>query len=118
MKTFGFFLIIGSILLGIYSFNMDTTVALDNSLSNDYTYSLPERVHNIGLMQERQNLFILSGVLFIAGVILISLGKDKQMDNIKCPNCAEYVKTEAIICKHCGSSLNHDSGFDIEKYRK
>ena len=44
--------------------------------------------------------------------------KNKQMGNTKCPNCAEYVKTEAIICKHCGSNLNDDSGFDIEKYRK
>ena len=42
----------------------------------------------------------------------------KRGNITKCPNCAEYVKTEAIICKHCGSSLNDDSGFDIEKYRK
>jgi hypothetical protein len=23
----------------------------------------------------------------------------------KCPKCAEYVKAEATLCKHCGSSI-------------
>jgi hypothetical protein len=27
----------------------------------------------------------------------------------KCPACAEYVKTEATKCKHCGSALAVDS---------
>ena len=101
---------------------MDTTVPLNNSLSDDspYSYTLPERVHNIGLMQERQNLLILSCVLFIGGIIMVSFSKDEKEkdDETKCPHCAEYVKTEAIVCKHCGLTLNNDSDFDIEKFRR
>lgn len=36
----------------------------------------------------------------------------------RCPYCAEYVKQEAIVCKHCGRNLGSgDSDFDIERYR-
>jgi hypothetical protein len=46
------------------------------------------------------------------------LGKLKRSGNTKqCPNCAEYVKPEARVCKHCGYSFGSDSGFDLEKYR-
>lgn len=79
MKIFGFFLIICSFVLGVYSYNMDTTVEVNNTWSDDTeNYQLPERVHNIGLLQERQNLFILSGVLFIAGIILVSISKEDK----------------------------------------
>lgn len=44
-------------------------------------------------------------------------GKERKLGNTrKCPYCAEYVKPEAKVCKHCGRNLD-GSGFDIEKYR-
>lgn len=36
----------------------------------------------------------------------------------KCPYCAEFVKEEARICKHCGRRLNDgESDFDIDRFR-
>lgn len=29
-----------------------------------------------------------------------------------CPMCAEIIKKEAIVCKHCGSNLSKDQGND------
>lgn len=28
-----------------------------------------------------------------------------RLRRVKCPKCAEYVKSEALLCKHCGSEL-------------
>ena len=39
-------------------------------------------------------------------------------DTKKCPYCAEFVKSDAIVCKHCGRSLETDSNFDIERFRR
>ena len=36
----------------------------------------------------------------------------------KCPYCAEFVKPDALICKHCGSNLSNNSGFNIENFRQ
>ena len=63
-----------------------------------------------------------SGVLgFVAGLLLGPLGivaacfmgNEKQAeanriasgDNKKCPRCAELVKVDALVCKHCGNEF-------------
>jgi hypothetical protein len=70
---------------------------------------------------------------FIMGVLLgpigflISLGTSANKDELRkrsgdtkqCPYCAEYVKKEAIVCKHCGRRIEDiDSGFNIENFRR
>jgi hypothetical protein len=66
---------------------------------------------------------------FILGVLLGPIGlliaffssdndqakREKTGHTKKCPFCAEYVKFDAIICKHCGRSFTIDSDFNFDK---
>lgn len=42
----------------------------------------------------------------------------KLGDTKKCPYCAEYVKQDAIVCKHCGRTLDGNTNFELENFRK
>ena len=61
-------------------------------------------------------LFLLP-ITFVHSLIL---GRDDR----KCPHCAELVKLEATVCKHCGSELDSKSTSDrpiskvaLERYK-
>jgi hypothetical protein len=40
----------------------------------------------------------------LAGLFLIALPRGTRGQR-KCPSCAEYIKTEATVCKHCGMAV-------------
>lgn len=95
----------------LFGFNIDTSVATD----------FGSRVNNIGLMNQKQNVIILGGVLLIVGALLLSLSgsENAPTENSegyrKCPSCAEVVKAEAKICKHCQQPLPSMSEVKAER---
>ena len=70
----GILLIVVGCIVGFFAWNMDTTVESGGKTIDIGALStnLPtSRVHNIGLMAERQNRLILSGILSLAGILLV-----------------------------------------------
>jgi hypothetical protein len=76
MKTIGIILLSIGIILGIYALTMDVSVKVDYPGGNPY--GLPDRVNNLGLMNDRQNYSIFAGVLSIIGIVLVLIPKKRQ----------------------------------------
>ena len=68
MKNLGILIMFLGILLLTHAFTMDTTVKVDYQGNNQL--NLPERVNNIGLMDDKHNYMILGGILAILGVLI------------------------------------------------
>lgn len=65
---------------------------------------------------------------FVLGVLLGPIGllityfssdnestkRERSGNTKKCPYCAEFVKQEAIVCKHCGRNLREDASSNID----
>jgi RNA polymerase subunit RPABC4/transcription elongation factor Spt4 len=96
MRTVGKILLIVGVLVACFAlFVFDTAVVtIDGSL-----------VNNIGLMSDRQNLIIVGGFVFIAGLLILLFGAKDSRNLVNCPECKELVIKDATICKHCGVKL-------------
>lgn len=105
MKVTGIILLAIGVIAFFVGVSMDTTIA---------TGFGGQRVHNIGLMNDRQNAIIVAGVLAVIGAIFVGFSKKSQpasenaTDNSSvriCPYCAETVKAAATICRFCQKEL-------------
>lgn len=111
MKKIGILALIIGIIGLIGALSMDTTVESRNS--ND-------RIYNIGLMNEQQNiLFVFIAVAIVGVVILVSNNRktqslppplgpepiDSNQARRTCPFCAESIKAQAVVCRYCSRDV-------------
>jgi hypothetical protein len=98
LKTFGLWLFVLGVVALAVAFGFDTTVE---------TGFGPGRVHNIGLMNQKQNIMLLGVALTIVGAIFIGFGSRRTLQpehhdaTRTCPHCAEVIKKEAKVCRFC-----------------
>lgn len=97
MKNAGWVLSLLGLFLGVYAlFFMDVSVMLQDGT----------RINNIGLLSQRQNLVIISVVLFVGGIILSSVTIKKPLPDIKYKEINEF-ETESFLMKEGdGYTLN------------
>ena len=112
----------GAITLLIGVIGLVASMFIDTSVASG---ELGNRVHNIGLMNDKQNLLLLFAVVSIVGTIFCALGSRGTAStgsrvevslasshrNRRCPFCAESIQTEAIICRFCQRELPTSPSF-------
>ena len=115
MRAIGATLIIVGLVWAAIAFNMSTTVQAGGERigSGAFSVDIPRvTVNNLGLMEERRNHLMMSGVAIIAGIILFGFGSASRPEqpttsvtHRACPFCAEQIKTEAKVCRFCQREL-------------
>ena len=111
MNGFGWILLIVGLVWLFSALSMDVSVATGYG----------SRVNNIGLMASKQNHIIIGAFIILCGLLMIIFGNRKIEDSsghVKCPFCAELIKSEAIKCKHCGSDLTERSSMQVDSKAK
>lgn len=118
MKQAGIVAIFIGVILGLFAFNMDTSIEAGgkNLGTAEYPIMTPKiRVNNFGLMQERQNYLTAAGFIFLAGVILFgvaSLNEGREQASYKsriCPNCSGLLDKNDNSCPTCRIKKQHSA---------
>jgi hypothetical protein len=108
MRVFGILLLVVGALALLVGTTMDTTVPTGDG---------DERVHNIGLMNDKQNSLLFGVGIAIVGAIFVASSSRKRSspvapqhvaddpDTRLCPYCAERIKAQAVICRFCNRDV-------------
>lgn len=95
MRGFGELLIAAGVVGLLVAMNMDTTVEVPGQPgqtigSGEFSTYIPpvpsQRVHNIGLMDERRNWLIVLGFVLVSGFILLGSGSTVNKGNMEARN--------------------------------
>ena len=96
MKILGWIIICAGAIWLIDSMMMETSLPASDG----------GRISNLSLIARQQNGIIISVAIIIGGLLCVLLRtRSAVASGIKCPFCAELIKPEAVICKHCKSKL-------------
>lgn len=111
MKKIGLGFMLLGLMWAVIAFNMEVAVTSPEQRfgSDDAAITIPSMsVNNVGLMDRRHNHLIFSGVLLLAGVILLAMGKPGAAipDQKVCPFCAESINARAVICRYCHKDVS------------
>jgi hypothetical protein len=74
------------------------------------------RINNLGMMNDRLTILLVSGSLAVVGAIFIAVGSttpapaaSADVDLRPCPSCAEPIRAAAIVCRYCGRDVISDA---------
>lgn len=109
--------ILGGLLVFVGMWLLYLGLTMDTSVEVTYpddvqgfNIELPERVNNLGLMQEKQNYLMFGGICFVLGLVIVyafpSSKNEEYIETKKCPDCAETVQLEARICRFCNYNFH------------
>ena len=76
MRPLGMLLLLGGLMALLCFLKMDTSVPVPSFGLDGF----PTRVHNIGLLSERQNGLIISGLASFAGLAIVLWGRNNSHD--------------------------------------
>lgn len=98
-----------------FGINTQVEVPASKYTENIYQYSqTPTKVNNIGLLNHRQNVLILGGIICIVGAILFVGDSKKKIipQDVTCPHCnqlleltEEEINEGKYVCDNCSSTV-------------
>ena len=110
MKIAGYTLIVIGIIGIIFAFAMNVTATVP---AKDYGSGIKTeetKVNNVGLMDDRRNYLILSGIIVLSGVMLVGFGGILEIMDIRNKNLEHLTVHTKIIksdniqkCSYCGA---------------